>query len=128
MSFLDEILISKIQSTFEVFMMVSIIIVFSLNIFWSFKILAITEKSPYRWITHLMMISSFLFILVFGYLLVSLLASDPLILTSYGVLFIRPVIFMMGCALAANSRATLDIIATGGHRWSLRKSKNSLHG
>lgn len=115
--------LNSIQGTFDILMMVSIITVYALHIHYRWEIYKLSEKTSYSWLLLYFIGVSVLFIGVFAYLLGNVLLGRPIVLTSYGVLLIRPIIFLMGCVLVSSARATLLTMKLGGCLWHLQKPK-----
>jgi len=121
MEYIDFLI--SLQRVFDILMMALIIIVYSLHIYYRWEILKVSEKTVYSWLLIYFILVSALFVLVFAYLLVGVFLGKPIMLTSYGILFIRPVIFLTGCILVSSARATLLTIKLGGCLWKLQKPK-----
>ena len=115
--------LNSVHATFDVLMIVSIIVVYAIHIHYRWQIYKLAKKTTYSWLLLYFIGVSILFIGVFAYLLSNILLGRPIILTSYGVLLIRPIIFLTGCVLVSSARATLLTMKLGGCLWKLQKPK-----
>lgn len=116
-------ILSKLQEVFDVIMIISIIFIYTIHVYFRWKIYKESEKTQYSLLLIYFIAVSVMFILVFLYLLGNILLGNPIVLTSYGILLIRPVIFLTGCVLVSSARATLINMRVGGCLWTLRKPK-----
>jgi hypothetical protein len=104
---------------------VFVIISFSLSAFWNFQFLYKTKWQEYSWIKLYASIVSILVVLAYFYVMFNLIfnrVTDP---DFFGVMVIRPIIFLVGGVLASSARARITSLKTGGNeRWILKKYKD----
>lgn len=116
--------LGEIGYVIEIILTTGILIIYSLNLFWSYKIFKISRKYiRYTYLYTNTAIVSIGFLVAFSYLLIDYILGRPLEFSPFGVIILRPLILLMGFALASNSRTTLTLIQKNGEK----KNEHSKH-
>jgi FlaA1/EpsC-like NDP-sugar epimerase len=115
----------NIFNTLGLIWAVFVIISFSLSAFWNLQFLYKTKWQQYSWIKLYASIVSILVVLAYFYVMFNLIfnhVTDP---DFFGVMVIRPIIFLVGGVLASSARARITSLKNsgGGERWILKKYK-----
>jgi hypothetical protein len=109
--------LGEIGYVIEIILTTGILIIYSLNLFWSYKIFKISRKYiRYTYLYTNTAIVSIGFLVAFSYLLIDYILGRPLEFSPFGVIILRPLILLMGFALASNSRTTLTLIQKNGEK------------
>ncbi len=86
-------------------MMLFILSVYSLSVYWGVKFLLRVKKAPYCWIKINTTIACFLMVMIYIYLLIRFFTGNPIEISNFSNIVIRPVIFYLGTSIASGSRA-----------------------
>jgi len=117
-----------IMRLLAIVMNISIVIVYSLSLYWHMKLVFTTMWTPYSSIKIGLALASLGFAIAYGYLLYSSFMGSPVTVTIFGAMVVRPLILLQGSFLSASARAKNTIAKHGGETWILRKYKTLLDG
>jgi glucan phosphoethanolaminetransferase (alkaline phosphatase superfamily) len=103
------------------FWIFAIIIIYSLSTFWNIKFLLKSKWEEYSWIKLYAAIASFLMVGVYIYVILNLIIAKTFNHDFFGVMILRPVLFLIGGVLASSARARLTSLKQGGKEgWMLK--------
>lgn len=104
-------------------MLVGIVIVYGMSAYWNTKFLLMTHWRFYSALKLFGAIVGFLAVIGYGYLIIQYLTGNPIDISFYGGVILRPIVFLAGGSMASNARARISLLMHGGESWTLRKSK-----
>jgi len=106
--------------------LVFIVLLSILSVYWHVQFLFMTQWSYYSPLKLLTAVVSFLFTIVFGYMLFDYIVMGNVNPSFFGTMFIRPVILLQASISAATGRARVVIAQKGGEHWISRRTKGEI--
>ena len=99
--------------------------IFSFATYWNIEFLLLSKKQIYSWIKAFSAIVCGLTAISYVFLIIEHIVGNPVDVSPYGLLVMRPLMILMGGAFASSARARLISLKNGGNeKWTLRKSKD----
>jgi uncharacterized membrane protein len=109
---------------FGFIMMICGAIIFSFATYWNIEFLLLSKRQMYSWIKAFSAIVCGLATISYIFLIVEHIIGNPVDVSPYGLLIMRPLMILMGGAFASSARARLTSLKDGGNeKWTLRKFK-----
>lgn len=117
--------LENIFTIFGFIMMICGAVIFSLAAYWNIKFLLLSERQIYSWIKAFSAIVCGLTTISYIFLIIEHIYGNPVDVSPYGLLVMRPLMILMGGAFASSARARLISLKNGGNeKWILRKFKD----
>ena len=104
-------------------MMLLVIFVFAVSIFLKMQLVLKTEWTFCSYLELFGAFSCLLVVAMYLYLFLNLITGDTSNITTFGIIVVRPVLFLLGASITSQTRFKVTHLEQGGIRWTLRKSK-----
>jgi len=104
---------SQIQEVIQIITMVTMFGIttgFSLSAYWNIKYLLKEKNSPFAWIKKNLAIASIAMVFTYIYLFIQVFLGEPISISPFSNLVIRPVILYLSFTIASAARANYTYI------------------
>lgn len=107
----DLMKVTTLIDVMTVIMMTLIIVVYGMATFWGIRFLLKMRTQPFCWIKMNTTIATGMMVLIYIYLFIKIFHSEPVDISWFSNIIIRPVIFYLGATLASAARARYKRLA-----------------
>lgn len=117
-----QTLMYLLEKWFGLVMTVGIILIYGYNVHILLCFIKTVKKQRYTWLLVQFLLVSIGFVASYSYVFFKFLTDQPIYLATFSLIFIRPLIFIMGCNIASFITISLKTCEKGGTKWIQFKS------